>query len=681
MNTPIKKSYDKIFTPLDLGFTTIKNRILMGSMHTGLEEEKNGFEKMAAFYGERAKGGVGLIVTGGIAPNFQGRTQPHAAQLSFPWQVSKHRLVTEAVHQHDSKICLQILHTGRYAYHPLPASASSTKAPISPFKARGMSKLNIKKTVFDFANCASLAQRAGYDGVEIMGSEGYLINQFLAPKTNHRTDEYGGSFENRSRFALEIIKAVRKKTGPNFIIIYRLSMIDLVKDGQTWEEVVTLAKQLKEAGVTLVNTGIGWHEARIPTIATMVPRAAFVWVTERLKKEIDLPIIATNRINTPDTAQEILSSGAADMISMARPFLADPYFVQKSMMGAPQEINTCIGCNQACLDHIFQQKTCSCLVNPKACHETRYSQAKASKLKNLAVIGAGPSGLAFAIEAANRGHKVSIFEKSSQIGGQFNIAKEIPGKEEFKETIRYFHTQIELLNIDLRLNTEVSLTELQSSEFDEFIFSTGVKPRIPDIPGIDHPKVLSYPEVLRDKKAVGKKAAIIGAGGIGFDTAEFLIHDPSTQPESLDKESFFKHWGIDQGYAHRGAIMEKQNHAPFRQLYLLQRKASKHGKFLGKTTGWIHRQSLKDANVEMIGEAVYTKIDDEGLHIDSPQGSRVLDVDHIIICAGQFSDNKLYQEFSQKDSRPSHLIGGADVALEIDAKRAIKQGVDLAQKI
>ena len=498
------KNYDALFKPLDLGFCKLRNRVIMGSMHTGLEETKNGFDKMAAFYGDRAKGGVGLIVTGGIAPNLQGRIHPFGLQLSYPWQVAKHKKITNEVHKHDTKICLQILHAGRYAYHPFGATPSTSKAPISPFKARGMSKLGIKKTIWDYANCARLAQKAGYDGVEIMGSEGYLINQFLAPRTNKRTDEYGGSFENRSRFALEVIRSIRKKTGENFIIIYRLSMLDLIKDGQTWDEVVTLAKQLKEAGVNIVNTGIGWHEARVPTIATMVPRAAFVWITERIKKEIDLPVVATNRINTPDKIEEILESGQADLVSMARPFLADPDFLLKAQANKSDEINTCIACNQACLDHIFQNKISSCLVNPKACHETEYTSEKVKKAKRIAVVGSGPAGLSFAVEAAQRGHQPVIFEKASEIGGQFNIAKEIPGKEEFRETIRYFLKQIEVLNIELHLNKEVNIDFLGSSDFDEVVFASGVRPRIPKIDGIGHEKVLSYPEVLYQKKPVGK---------------------------------------------------------------------------------------------------------------------------------------------------------------------------------
>lgn len=673
--------HSHLFEPIQLGKVTIKNRILMGSMHTGLEEEKNGFEKMARFYAERAKGGAGIIVTGGIAPNYQGRIHPFAGQLSFPWQVSKHRKVTKAVHDNGGKICLQILHTGRYAYHPWPASSSSTKAPINKFKARGMSRFNIKKTIWDFANCAALAKKAGYDGAEIMGSEGYLINQFLAPATNFRTDEYGGSFENRSRFALEVIKAVRKKTGPDFILIYRLSMLDLVKDGQSWDEVLELAKKLEDAGVNLINTGIGWHESRVPTIATMVPRGGYVWITERLKKEVNLPVVAVNRINTPDKAEAIVENGQADMVSMARPFLADAEFALKAMQGRDDEINTCIACNQACLDHIFENKTASCLVNPKACHELDYPEKKTAAPRKIGVIGSGPAGLAFALEAARLGHRVSVFERESEIGGQFNIAKEIPGKEEFKETLRYFKRQIELLGIDLHLNNPMALQDLKNSGMDEFVFSTGVVPRVPKIEGVEHPKVLNYQEVLREKKAVGKSVAVIGAGGIGFDTAEYLVHDPDKVSESEDLGAFLRHWGIDQTYKERGALSKKHPQAPHREVWLLQRKSSKHGKFLGKTTGWIHRVGLRDAQVKMLKEVKYQKIDDQGLHISSPEGDRILKVDNVVICAGQHSESQLYHDFKAVDSRPAHLIGGADVALEIDAKRAIKQGVDLAREL
>jgi 2,4-dienoyl-CoA reductase (NADPH2) len=673
--------YPHLFQPLDLGFTTLKNRVLMGSMHTGLEEAKNGFQKMARFYGERAKGGVALIVTGGIAPNFQGRAHPLAMQLSFPWQVKKHKLITDEVHKYDGKICLQILHTGRYAYSPFGVSASTTKSPITPFKARGMTKIEVKKTIWDFANCARTAQKAGYDGVEIMGSEGYLINQFLCKRTNHRTDEYGGSYENRMRFALETIKAVRKKVGEKFIIIYRLSMLDLVEDGSTFEEVLILAKKLKAAGVTIVNTGIGWHEARVPTIATMVPRAAFTWISERVKKEIDLPVITTNRINTPEIAEEVLANGHGDMVSMARPFLADPNFVLKAMEDRANEINTCIGCNQACLDHIFKNKTCSCLVNPKACHESEFDKSPSKNKKKICVVGAGPSGIAFAIEAAELGHSVTIYEKKDQIGGQFNIAKEIPGKEEFHETLRYFQVMLEKNRVELKLNTKVDLTYLQNSDYDAFVFSSGVVPRIPKIKGIDHKKVMTYSEVLFEKKPVGKKVALIGAGGIGFDTAEFLLHNPDHKPESLDKEAFFKYWGIDTEYKNPGALKKKELPTPFRDIYLLQRKNTKHGKFLGKTTGWIHRQSLKDHGVKMLGGVEYKEVSDKGLHIKTSNGDEVLEVDNIILCAGQLSENQLYNNFKESDKRNSYIIGGAKLAEEIDAKRAIDEGIRLAYRI
>ncbi len=668
-----------LFSPLDLGFTTIKNRVLMGSMHTGLEEAKDGFNKLARFYAERAKGGVGLIVTGGIAPNFAGRVHPLSCQLSFPWQVKKHKIITDAVHEYDAKICMQILHTGRYAYHPLGVSASSTKSPISPFKSRALSRKGIKKTIYDFANSANLAKKSGYDGVELMGSEGYLINQFLTPKTNHRSDKYGGTLENRMRLALEIIRAVRKKVGTNFIIIFRVSMLDLVDEGMTFDEVITFSKKVQEEGVNIINTGIGWHEARIPTIATMVPRAAFTWITERVKKEISIPVITTNRINTAEDGHEIIKSGKADMISMARPFLADPNFVNKAKNNLSKEINTCIACNQACLDHVFENKIASCLVNPKACHESDFD-TKSLQLKKLAIIGAGPAGISFAIEAASRGHDITIYEKGSLIGGQFNIAKEIPGKEEFRETIRYFLAQIQKYNIKLHLNTTVT-KDLLNSDFDEYIFATGVKPRIPDIPGIENEKVISYPDLLLGKKIAGAKVAVIGAGGIGFDAAEFLAHNPEHEPSSLNIDAFFNEWGIDKDFKNAGAIKKKQTPISFREIYLLQRKKTKHGKNLGKTTGWIHRQSLKDKKISMLGELEYIKIDDKGLHYKQNDQVKVLDVDHIILCAGQFSDNVLYNEFLESTTKPCHLIGGAFESREIDAKRAIDQGVRLAAKI
>ena len=672
-------SYPHIFQPLDLGFTTLKNRVLMGSMHTGLEEAKNGYERMAAYFKARAQGGVGLMVTGGVAPNLAGRTAPFASQLSFPWQVKHHRIVTDAVHSMEgAKICLQILHTGRYGYHPFCVAPSRIKSPITPFKPWALTRLGIKKTIWDFANCARLAQKAGYDGVEIMGSEGYLINQFIAPRTNKRTDNYGGSFENRIRLALEIITAVRKKTGDDFIIIYRLSMLDLVDGGSTWPEVVALAKEVEKAGATIINTGIGWHEARVPTIATMVPRAAFAWVTEKLKGEVSIPLITTNRINMPGVIDQVIADGQADMVSMARPFLADPDFMNKAQAGRPDRINTCISCNQACLDHVFKQKIASCLVNPKACHETEFTLTKTVQPKNIAVVGAGPAGLSFAIEAKSLGHNVVIFERNDVIGGQFNIAKEIPGKEEFHETIRYFKVKLEELSVDLRLNTEA--TEIELEKFDEVVVAAGVRPRIPKIEGIDSENVLTYQDVLLHKKPVGNKVALIGAGGIGFDAAEYLAHDPSHKPTSVDKEEFYKEWGIDTDYENRGAITGKQTIPPFRDIYLLQRKTTKFGKGLGKTTGWIHRQSLKDKGINMIGGVSYEKISDQGLHIRLNDKEQLLEVDNIVLCAGQLSNNELYERL-ESSGRNVHIIGGAKLAEEIDAKRAIDEGVRLAQII
>lgn len=665
----------ELFTPLDLGHTKIKNRFLMGSMHTGLEEAKNGFEKMARFYAERAKGGVGLIVTGGIAPNLQGRLHPLGLQLSFPWQVKKHRLVTEAVHKNGSKICLQILHAGRYGYHPLIVSASSTKAPITPFKARAIFKWELRKTIKDFANCAALAKRAGYDGVEIMGSEGYFLNQFLVPATNLRQDEYGGSLENRVRLILEVIAAVRAKVGANFIIIYRLSMLDLIKDGQTLDEVLYLAGQLKAVGVDIINSGIGWHEARIPTIATMVPRAAFSWISERIKKEVSLPVITTNRINNAEDALKIVQSQQADMVSMARPFLADPEIINKIEQGLYEEINTCIACNQACLDHIFKNKICSCLVNPKACHETEFD-TQAEHKKNILVIGAGPAGLAFAIEAARLGHTVTIREKTNEIGGQFNLAKQIPGKEEFHETIRYFKTMLSKYKVQVELGVQVDIDQLQAEAFDAFVFATGVAPRIPNITGIEHKKVLRYDQAIQNPELVGQSVAIIGAGGIGFDVAEHLLHT-----EAPTKEKFFNQWGVDMEYRQRGALKAKEVKAPAKEIYLLQRKSTRHGKGLGKTTGWIHRQSLKDHKVQMLAGVQYEKIDDKGLHITIDGQAKLLSVDNIILCSGQLSQNTLFISAKSKLRKNVHLIGGALLATEIDAKRAIEEGVRLAHKV
>ena len=682
-NKDITMKFPHLFEPLDLGHTTIRNRILMGSMHTGLEEEKNGFDKMAAFYAERAKGGVGLIVTGGFSPNLEGRVHPFGSQLSYRWQVRKHKKITTAVHEHNGKICLQILHTGRYAYHPLAVSASRIKSPISPFKPWQLNKLAIKKTIYDYAHCAWLAQKAGYDGVEVMGSEGYLINQFIAKRTNKRKDDYGGSFENRIRFALEIVDAIRKKVGQNFIIIFRLSMLDLVDGGSTWPEVVALAKELEAHGVDIINTGIGWHEARIPTIATMVPRAAFSWVTEKIRPEVKIPIVTTNRINDPKVAEELITNGIADMVSMARPMLADPEFANKAMKGQEDFINTCIACNQACLDHVFEMKVSSCLVNPKACHETEMVSIPTTLKKKIAVIGAGPAGISFAIEAAERGHHIEIFEKSNQLGGQFNIAKEIPGKEEFHQTLRYFKNQLEKYQVTIHLSTEATKDLLLASNFDEFVFATGVTPRIPEIKGIEHPKVLTYQDVILHKKPVGKSVALIGAGGIGFDTAEFLSHDPEHPSSSLNKDEFFAEWGVDMDIKIPGGVegMKKKHIMSPRKIYLLQRKNSKHGKDLGKTTGWIHRQSIKDKGIITLAGLTYEAIDDHGLHIIHNGNSECLKVDNIVLCAGQLSVTDLYHQMKHYSSKPVHLIGGAAKAMEIDAKRAIKEGVELAQQI
>ena len=670
--------YPKLLEPLDLGFTVLKNRVLMGSMHTGLEEEKDGYDRMAAYFAERAKGGVGLIVTGGIAPNRAGWVGPFSSRLSNKRTADKHKKITEAVHQNGGKICMQILHSGRYGYHPLSVAPSGIKSPISPFKPWKLSKRGIKRTINDFVNCAALAKYAGYDGVEIMGSEGYLINQFIVKKTNKRSDGYGGNYENRIKFPLEIIKAVRKAVGEHFIIIYRLSMLDLVEDGSSWEEVVHLAKEVEKAGATIINTGIGWHEARIPTIATMVPRGAFSWVTKKMMGEVNIPLITTNRINTPELAEKILSDGHADMISMARPFLADPYFVQKAQEDKADEINTCIACNQACLDHVFKRKIASCMVNPRACHETELVYDPTSSAKNIAVVGAGPAGLAYSCVSAERGHKVTLFDASDQIGGQFNIAKQIPGKEEFYETLRYFSKRLQNANVQLKLNTRVSAEDLK--EFDHVILSTGIKPRKLTIEGINHPKVLSYLDVLKDKKDVGEKVAIIGAGGIGFDVAEFLTHEGEST--ALNVGAFLEEWGIDHSLDSRGGIEGVQSvvaESP-RKIFLMQRKATKVGAKLGKTTGWVHRLSLKSKNVSMINAVEYNKIDDKGLHYTRKGEQHVLEVDHIIVCAGQLSNNELYQPLVDMGLKVD-LIGGADLALELDAKHAINQGSRLAAAV
>ncbi|GGW58123.1 NADPH-dependent 2,4-dienoyl-CoA reductase [Alishewanella tabrizica] len=671
-------AYQQLLQPLDLGFTQLKNRVIMGSMHTGLEEEKNGFTKLAAFYAERAKGGVGLIITGGISPNFRGNLVPFGSQLSFWWQVNKHRQITEAVHQHGAKICVQLLHAGRYGYHPFNVAPSNIKSPITPFKPAALSDRQIRSTIKDFAHAASLAKKAGYDGVEIMGSEGYLINQFICQRTNHRTDSWGGSFENRSRFALETVKAVREKCGKDFIIIYRLSMLDLVEDCNTFEEVVALGKGVAKLGATLINTGIGWHEARIPTITTRVPRAAFSWITERVRQELSIPVIATNRINDPQVAEDILANGQADLICMARPFLADAEFVNKAAANQADTINTCIACNQACLDHVFSQKRASCLVNPRACYETELNFTAAPTRKKLAVVGAGPAGLAFSVYAAERGHEVHLFDKSHQIGGQFNYAKQIPGKEEFHETLRYFGRMLELHAINLHLNSEQTAESLVAGGFDEIILATGIVPRDIGLAGQDHPKVLSYLDVLRDHKAVGKQVAIIGAGGIGFDMAEFLTEAHSL---TLQPDAWLAEWGVDKTYQARGALLATQAPQPAqRKVYLLQRKASKVGSGLGKTSGWAHRASLQKKGVEMLGGVNYLRVDDDGLWISVNEQERCLPVDNVVICAGQVPLRAL-QHALLTQGQKVHLIGGADVAAELDAKRAIRQGAELAAQM
>ncbi|MCL5768579.1 NADPH-dependent 2,4-dienoyl-CoA reductase [Acinetobacter sp. ANC5681] len=669
-------AYPHLLQPLDLGFTTLKNRVLMGSMHIGLEEAPQGYERMAAFYAERAKGGVSLIVTGGVSPNDDGVVFAHGTKLDSIEEAEKHKVITQAVHEAGGKIAMQILHTGRYSYQANNVAPSAIQAPINPIKPKALSSAEVQQTIDDFANCAKLAQYAGYDGVEIMGSEGYLINEFIAARTNHRDDEWGGSYENRIRFPIEIVKRTRATVGENFIIIYRLSMLDLVEGGSSLEEVIQLAKEIEKAGATIINTGIGWHEARIPTIATKVPRAAFTWVTEKLKGEVSVPLITSNRINTPEMAEHVLASGHADMISMARPMLADADFVLKASEGRSDEINTCIGCNQACLDHIFSMKIATCLVNPRACYETELIFKETNTIKNIAVIGAGPAGLSFATYAASRGHKVKVFDSNNQIGGQFNIAKTIPGKEEFYETLRYFKRQIELQpNIELVLNHTVTYEELSQANYDEIVVATGVTPRQLQFEGIDHPKVLSYIQVLKERVPVGKRVAIIGAGGIGFDTAEYLTHEGDSG--SLNPEKFYAEWGIDTSYAHVGGLKQPELEKSEREVYLLQRKTAAVGAGLGKTTGWIHRTGLKHRNVKMIAGASYDKVDDQGLHITVDGQTTVLDVDNVVICAGQESYTAMFDQL-KADGKNVHLIGGAKEAGELDAKRAIRQGAELA---
>jgi 2,4-dienoyl-CoA reductase (NADPH2) len=678
-------AYPHLFRPLDLGFTTLPNRLLMGSMHTGLEDRVWNWPRLTAYFVERARGGVGLMVTGGIAPNRRGSLSPLASKLTNRWEVRRHRHMTHAVHEAGGRICMQILHAGRYAYHPFSVAPSAIQSPITPFKPKALSTAGVEKQIDHFVRCAGLAQEAGYDGVEVMGSEGYFINQFLVPRTNHRTDEWGGSFENRMRVPVEIVKRIREKTGPQFIIIYRLSMLDMLADGNNWQEVLVLAKAIEAAGATIINTGIGWHETRIPTIATSVPRAAYTWVTRKLKDEVSVPLVTTNRINMPHTAETVLARGDADMISMARPFLADPDWARKAQDGRADEINTCIGCNQACLDHVFQNKVASCLVNPRAGHETQLIIRPAEVKKRVAVIGAGPAGLAAATTAAGRGHQVVLFDKSEVIGGQFNMAKRVPGKEEFVETLRYFERQIELTGVDLRLNTRVDADRLVNEGFDEVIMATGVVPRDPKIPGQEHPSVLSYIDVLLHGKPVGERVAVIGAGGIGFDVSEFLVHDHppiEPDPDQPRPETFFRQWGVDMSLATRGGVkgVKAELDQPARKIYLLQRKSSKPGKGLGKTTGWIHRTSLKQSGVKMLAGVSYERIDDQGLHIRVDDKPRCLAVDNVVICAGQLPNRELADALQARNVKV-HLVGGADVAAELDAKRAIDQGTRLAAEI
>ena len=658
------KKYPLLFSPVDLGHTVLKNRIMMGSMHVGLEESVGPMNALGAYLGARAKGGVGLIVTGGIAPNIAGWVKPFSSTLNNKIETMKHRAVTDPVHDNDGKIIMQILHTGRYAYHPLAVSASKIKSPISPFAPRALTQRGIHKTIKDFAKCAKRAQKAGYDGVEIMGSEGYLINQFIVSKTNKRSDEWGGVYKNRIRFALEIVRSVREKVGSDFIIVYRLSMLDLVDEGSSWEEVVELAKQIEKAGATIINTGIGWHEARIPTIATMVPRAGFAWVTKRLMGEVNIPLITSNRINMPDTAEAVLAEGCADMISMARPFLADPEWALKAKSGREEEINTCIACNQACLDHIFDGKKVSCLVNPFACREGKYKIQKAEKKKRIAVVGGGPAGLSFAATAAECGHSITLFEQSKALGGQFNLAKQIPGKEEFSETIRYFSKRLALGKVDVKLGCKATAEML--SDFDEVVIATGIRPRELHFPGSEHEKVASYIDVITGKKKVGDRVVIIGAGGIGFDVAEFLLKE-SGQSEA----AFLESWGIDADYQHRGGLKPAHFPAPKRSLFMCQRRPGKLGRNLGKTTGWIHRVEMKREKVEMLSECEYIKVDDEGLHLFVSGERRIIDADTIVICAGQVAFN----EFSNNEY---HVIGGAGNASRLDAKLAIEEGTFLA---
>ena len=669
-------AYPHLLAPLDLGFVTLPNRTLMGSMHVGLEEVPNGFERMAAFYAERARGGAALIVTGGFGPNEAGALLHGAALLTTSEEAARHRVVTDAVHAAGGRICLQILHAGRYAAHLGAVAPSPIQAPISPLTPRELTTQEVWDTIADFARCAALAQEAGYDGVEIMGSEGYLLNQFLVTRTNQRTDEWGGSYAARMRFPVEIVKAVRAKVGPNFIVVYRLSMLDLVEDGSTLEEVIELAHAVEAAGATLLNTGIGWHEARIPTIATSVPRAGFAWVSGKVKAAVTIPVITTNRINTPEVAEQVLADGLADMVSMARPFLADAQFVAKAAVGQAERINTCLACNQACLDHTFSGKLTSCLVNPQACHETELVITPTDAPRRVAVVGGGPAGLACATTAARRGHAVTLFEADTDIGGQFNLARQIPGKEEFAETLRYFRAELAATGVDVRLGTRA--TEGELTAYDTVVLATGVTPRIPEVAGVDHPKVVSYLQVLRDHVPVGDTVVIMGAGGIGFDVAEYLTQ--SGPSGAMDPAAFNAEWGIDPTYANRGGVVPAQPEKPARKVFLLQRKDSKVGAGLGRTTGWIHRTQLAARGVAFVAGVQYDRIDDAGLHVTVGERSTVLAADTIVLATGQEPNRDLYAAL-QASGLDVRLIGGADVAAELDAKRAIKQGTEVAASL
>lgn len=668
--------YKHLLEPLDLGFTTLKNRVLMGSMHTMLEEIPGGNKMAAAFYAERARGEVGLIVTGGIAPNKEAVVAQGGAVMMTPEDAEHHKVITEAVHKEDGKICMQILHTGRYAYSPTLVAPSPIKAPINMFTPREMTSEDIQGTIADFINCAKMAKLAGYDGVEIMGSEGYLINQFIVKRTNHRTDEWGGSYENRIKFPVQIVRGIREALGKDFIIIYRLSMLDLVEDGSTWPEVVTLAKAIEKAGANIINTGIGWHEARVPTIGSVVPRGGFAWVTKKMMGEVKIPLIATNRINTPEMAEQILAEKGADMVSMARPFLADAEFVKKARLGKPEEINTCIACNQACLDHTFTMQRCTCIVNPRACYELELNYEPTQTSKKVAVVGAGPAGLAAASILAERGHKVHLYEASNRLGGQFNMAKIIPGKSDYAETIRYFNTMLQKYGVEIFMNTKVSASLLNDVGYEEVVVATGVVPRRLDFEGIDHPSVLDYREVLWDKKSVGARVAVVGAGGIGFDVAEFLTH----QNNQMKVGEYMSEWGVDMNYSKAGANQEPVNTPSPREVFLLKRSTGKHGKNLGKTTGWIHRASLKKKEVNMLSSCEYLKVSDEGFLIKSNGEEKLLKVDNVIICAGQEINDPISKHLDL-DSDKIHCIGGAKESKGLDAKRAIREAAFIAAKI